>query len=63
MIYFYNNFIEFRLISGLHWKDPSTATLAPQFVDPLRNIMQRKLSKLGMLYYYMFVASELDGSS
>lgn len=50
-------------VLGLHWKDSSATTLFPQFVDPLRNIMQRKLSKLGMLYFYMFVASELESPS
>lgn len=31
-----------------------------QLVDPLRHIMQRKLSKLGTLYHYMFVLPELN---
>ncbi|CRK88248.1 CLUMA_CG002029, isoform A [Clunio marinus] len=28
-----------------------------QFVDPLRNTMQKKLSTLGNLYYQMFILS------
>lgn len=44
---------------GRHWKDPSLSKPAPQYTDPLRNIMQQKLPELGTLYYYLFVAPEL----
>lgn len=45
---------------GLHWRDPVSMKPHPQFVDPLRNIMQRKLPKLGTFYHQMFVLSELS---
>lgn len=45
--------------SGRHWRDPATARPPAHFVDPLRNIMQLKLSTLGPFYHQMFVMAEL----
>jgi hypothetical protein len=41
--------------NGLYWRDPITAKPPPQFVDPLRNTMQKKIAKVGQLYHLMFV--------
>lgn len=38
-------------------QQPPRGTPADQFVDPLRNTMQKKLSTLGNLYYQMFILS------
>ncbi|KAG4068286.1 hypothetical protein HA402_007806 [Bradysia odoriphaga] len=46
--------------TGLHWRDSVAAKPYPIFVDPLRNIMQRKLPQLGTFYHQMFVISELS---
>ncbi|KAJ6637430.1 Integrator complex subunit 5 [Pseudolycoriella hygida] len=46
--------------TGLHWRDSVAAKPYPHFVDPLRNIMQRKLPQLGTFYHQMFVLSELS---
>lgn len=47
-------------IKGLHWRHPDDIKPHAQLVDPLRHIMQRKLSKLGTLYHYMFVMPEMN---
>lgn len=47
-------------ISGLHWRDSLSARPHPQFVDPLRNIMLRKLPLLGTFYHHMFVLPEVN---
>lgn len=46
--------------TGLHWRDSIAAKPYPQFIDPLRKIMQRKLPILGAHYYHMFVMAELN---
>lgn len=60
----------FRLIQfistflGLHWRDSLAARPHPQFIDPLRNIMLRKLTygTLGKFYNQMFVeVNQPDG--
>lgn len=38
-------------------QQPPRGSPAEQFVDPLRNTMQKKLSTLGNLYYQMFILS------
>lgn len=48
--------------AGLHWRDPVTARPPAHFVDPLRNIMQCKLPRLGAFYHHMFVMAELSGA-
>lgn len=49
--------------NGLYWRDPSTSKPNAQFVDPLRNCLQKKLSTMGNLYYQMFVLPELNLNS
>lgn len=49
--------------AGLHWRDPVTARPPAHFVDPLRNIMQCKLPKLGAFYHHMFVMAELSAEN
>lgn len=34
--------------------------IPPQYVDTLRNLMQKKLTKLGQHYYQMFIMPELN---
>ncbi|XP_055848550.1 integrator complex subunit 5 [Episyrphus balteatus] len=48
--------------NALHWRNPSTSKIPPQYVDILRNIMQKKLSKLGTHYHQMFQMGEMDSS-
>ncbi|XP_034115208.1 integrator complex subunit 5 [Drosophila albomicans] len=45
--------------NGLHWRNTSQAKVAPQYVDTLRQLMQKKLSKLGPHYHQMFIMSDL----
>lgn len=45
--------------NGLHWRNTSQAKVAPQYVDTLRNLMQKKLNKLGPHYHQMFIMSDL----
>ncbi|XP_030375850.1 integrator complex subunit 5 [Scaptodrosophila lebanonensis] len=49
--------------NGLHWRNLNQSRAPPQYVDTLRNLMQKKLSKLGQHYYQMFIMSELHASS
>uniref|UniRef100_A0A182QUE0 Integrator complex subunit 5 C-terminal domain-containing protein n=1 Tax=Anopheles farauti TaxID=69004 RepID=A0A182QUE0_9DIPT len=44
---------------GFHWRDPLTSRPPPQYTNPLRNTMQKKLTKVGHLYHQMFVGPEL----
>ncbi|EDW24137.1 GL23969 [Drosophila persimilis] len=48
--------------NGLHWRNTSLAKVPPQYVDTLRHLMQRKLSKLGPHYHQMFIMAELMDS-
>ncbi|CAD7083690.1 unnamed protein product [Hermetia illucens] len=45
----------FRSANGLYWRNPSLLKPPPQYVDTLRDIMQKKLPKVGAHYYQMFV--------
>uniref|UniRef100_A0A182LTV3 Integrator complex subunit 5 C-terminal domain-containing protein n=1 Tax=Anopheles culicifacies TaxID=139723 RepID=A0A182LTV3_9DIPT len=45
--------------TGFHWRDPLTSRPPIQYTNPLRNTMQKKLTKVGHLYYQMFVGPEL----
>ncbi|XP_035774814.1 integrator complex subunit 5-like [Anopheles albimanus] len=45
--------------TGFHWRDPLTSRPPQQYTNPLRNTMQKKMSKVGHLYYQMFVGPEL----
>uniref|UniRef100_A0A1A9Z490 Integrator complex subunit 5 C-terminal domain-containing protein n=1 Tax=Glossina pallidipes TaxID=7398 RepID=A0A1A9Z490_GLOPL len=44
--------------NGLQWRNPQINKIPPQYVDTLRNLMQKKLSKLGQHYYTMFIMPE-----
>lgn len=44
----------------LHWRNPQMSKIPPQYVDTLRNLMQKKLTKLGQNYYQMFIMPELN---
>nr|XP_014090440.1 integrator complex subunit 5 [Bactrocera oleae] len=44
----------------LHWRNPHMSKIPPQYVDTLRNLMQKKLTKLGEHYYQMFIMPELN---
>lgn len=46
--------------NALHWRNPSSSKIPPQYVDILRNIMQKKLSKVGTHYHQMFQMGEMD---
>ncbi|KAH8417992.1 hypothetical protein KR222_010192, partial [Zaprionus bogoriensis] len=46
--------------NGLHWRNTSQAKVAPQYVDTLRQLMQKKLNKLGPHYHQMFIMSDLN---
>lgn len=48
------------MVAGLHWRPTMTSRPPPQFLDPLRNIMQGKLPTLGAFYHHMFVMPELS---
>ena len=41
--------------NGLHWRDSDMAKPSAQYVDPLKNTMQKRLATMGKLYYHMFV--------
>ncbi|XP_065095747.1 integrator complex subunit 5 isoform X2 [Ochlerotatus camptorhynchus] len=45
--------------TGFHWRDPQTSRPPPQYTNPLRNTMQKKLPNIGHLYHQMFVGPEL----
>ncbi|XP_058812921.1 integrator complex subunit 5 [Topomyia yanbarensis] len=45
--------------TGFHWRDPATSRPPPQYTNPLRHTMQRKLDVLGHLYQQMFFEPEL----
>nr|XP_019561577.2 integrator complex subunit 5-like [Aedes albopictus] len=45
--------------TSFHWRDPQTSRPPPQYTNPLRNTMQKKLPKIGHLYHQMFVGPEL----
>jgi integrator complex subunit 5 len=49
--------------NGLYYRDPASSKPSAQFVDPLRNCLQKKLSTMGNLYYQMFVLPELNGEN
>ncbi|XP_058055986.1 integrator complex subunit 5 [Anopheles bellator] len=49
--------------TGFHWRDPLTSRPPLQYTNPLRNTMQKKLTKVGHLYYQMFVGPELRNPS
>lgn len=44
--------------NGLQWRNSQLCKIPPQYVDTLRNLMQKKLSKLGQHYYQMFIMPE-----
>lgn len=44
--------------NGLQWRNSQLNKIPPQYVDTLRNLMQKKLSKLGQHYYQMFIMPE-----
>ncbi|XP_037956882.1 integrator complex subunit 5 [Teleopsis dalmanni] len=44
------------------WRNPALFKVQPQYVDPLRNLMQKKLTKFGSHYYQMFIMPELHNS-
>ncbi|XP_055383717.1 integrator complex subunit 5 [Condylostylus longicornis] len=46
--------------NGLTWRDSNSDKPLPQYVDTLRNIMQKKLPKLGAFYHQMFALVELE---
>ncbi|XP_068152334.1 integrator complex subunit 5 [Drosophila tropicalis] len=48
--------------NGLHWRNTNLVKIPPQYVDTLRNLMQKKLSKLGSHYHQMFIMDELHGT-
>ncbi|XP_035895402.1 integrator complex subunit 5 isoform X2 [Anopheles stephensi] len=45
--------------TGFHWRDPLTSRPPLQYTNPLRNTMQKKLTRVGHLYHQMFVGPEL----
>lgn len=45
--------------TGFHWRDPASSRPPPQYTNPLRNTMQKRLPKMGTLYQQMFVGPEL----
>ncbi|XP_050068431.1 integrator complex subunit 5 [Anopheles maculipalpis] len=45
--------------TGFHWRDPLTSRPPVQYTNPLRNTMQKKLTRVGHLYHQMFVGPEL----
>ncbi|XP_053946850.1 integrator complex subunit 5 [Anastrepha ludens] len=47
----------------LHWRNPHLSKIPPQYVDTLRNLMQKKLTKLGQHYYQMFIMPELNDAN
>ncbi|XP_067616611.1 integrator complex subunit 5 [Eurosta solidaginis] len=49
--------------NDLHWRNPHMSKIPPQYVDTLRNIMQKKLTKLGQHYYQMFIMPELNDTN
>ncbi|EDW16726.1 integrator complex subunit 5 [Drosophila mojavensis] len=49
--------------NGLHWRNTSQVNVPSQYVDTLRHLMQRKLSKLGPHYHQMFIMSDLHIST
>ncbi|XP_055526401.1 integrator complex subunit 5 [Wyeomyia smithii] len=49
--------------TGFHWRDPQTSRPPPQYTNPLRHTMQRKLDRLGHLYQQMFFGPELRDPS
>lgn len=49
--------------SGLQWRNPELNKVPPQYVDILRNLMQKKLAKLGQHYYQMFILPEQQKQS
>ena len=46
--------------NGLHWRNTSLIKPAAQYVDTLRNIMQKRLPKLGAHYHQMFAMAEMQ---
>ncbi|XP_055905945.1 integrator complex subunit 5 [Eupeodes corollae] len=46
--------------NALHWRNPSTSKIPPQYVDILRNIMQKKLPQLGTHYHQMFQMGDME---
>lgn len=44
--------------NGIYWRDAANSKPPAQFVDPLRNTIQKRLSTMGHLYYQMFVLPE-----
>lgn len=49
--------------NGLHWRNASLAKIPPQYVDTLRNLMQKKLPKLGQHYHQMFIMYEMNNTN
>ncbi|XP_013101737.2 integrator complex subunit 5 [Stomoxys calcitrans] len=45
--------------NGLHWRNAQLNKIPPQYVDTLRNLMQKKLTKLGQHYHQMFIMPEV----
>uniref|UniRef100_A0A182SH31 Integrator complex subunit 5 C-terminal domain-containing protein n=1 Tax=Anopheles maculatus TaxID=74869 RepID=A0A182SH31_9DIPT len=45
--------------TGFHWRDPLTSRPPLQYTNPLRNTMQKKMTRVGHLYHQMFVGPEL----
>lgn len=46
--------------NGLQWRNAQLCKIPPQYVDTLRNLMQKKLTKLGQHYYQMFIMPEVN---
>ncbi|XP_037828005.1 integrator complex subunit 5 [Lucilia sericata] len=46
--------------NGLQWRNGQLCKIPPQYVDTLRNLMQKKLTKLGQHYYQMFIMPEVN---
>ena len=46
--------------NGLQWRNGQLCKIPSQYVDTLRNLMQKKLTKLGEHYYQMFIMPEVN---
>lgn len=52
----------FHVNNGLQWRNPQMSKIPPQYVDTLRNLMQKKLTKfqIGQHYHQMFIMPEVN---
>lgn len=46
--------------NGLQWRNGQLCRIPPQYIDTLRNLMQKKLTKLGEHYFQMFIMPEVN---